>query len=107
MNIVTRGMGDKQRLVTRGYGSYVAIVVETYKDTAGGIVAPSEDISHLLLDKSIIKTDRIKLPFIKDYINVDVYLIAEEQMKNIDVIVEALGIESYTVIGKAKLIEED
>jgi len=108
MNIITRGLGVIQSLVTRGFGKYVAIVVLEKKEQSGFPVEERIDISKLFLDKDLIKTKRIKIPISKRKLNVDAYLLHVEQLKNIRVIVEALGIESYELLfpGQVELLED-
>lgn len=73
--IVTRGYGDYNQIVTRGYRKLIIVVSQ-----AGGYAFRPEP--------GIIQTRSIKLPGYKKKILVDVLLISKEDLEKIDVIVK-------------------
>lgn len=88
MSIITKGMGDSNTLITKGYGSTLVVVVapSPVYGGGGGTYTPP-------LEPGVIQTRTIKLPHYKRKISVDVVLIYYDgNDKNINV--EA-SIEEY------------
>jgi len=78
LNIITRGLGKVQSLVTRGYAGLVAVITRTIRDAGGWIKKRKEEID------GRIQTNLVKVtPMLR------------AKLRYLDVEVELIGVDSY------------
>lgn len=85
--IITRGLGKENKLITRGYGPELVIIIDNRPRGGGNVYR----------DPKLIQTKKIRLyPYDKD-LEVKVLFMNESDLNRVEVVVEELGFESYEI----------
>lgn len=99
MSIVSKGFNEGN-IVARGFGRTLLIIIEDEPLERG---YPIGLVDSLFLDKKVIKTRRVKVPFTKKEIFVDVILINLEELEEIKILVKELGYSDIKIFLKEEV----